>query len=130
VTTVTEVPRPVAVDAVVFNDVATRTLSVRLSDQADGFTRLLWQQGWQQQRRAQEAGWPANGARWVWADAPGHRQVAHGLPTEGGVMSFTFPPGATAYSELVGKPGLTAIAVLDRGTHRFLNVKFLNRPPA
>jgi hypothetical protein len=32
------------------------------------------------------------------------------------------------YSELISRPGLTAIAVLDRGSHRFLGVRFMNRP--
>ena len=121
-------PQPKACTGVVFNDIATRTLTVRLSDEADGFTRLLWQQGWQQQRRAQEAGWPSSGAPWVWASAPGHPRVVHGLPGEGGVLSFHFPPGTAGYSELIGKPGLVAIVTVDRGTHHILGVKFLNRP--
>jgi hypothetical protein len=51
-----KVPQPLTVDGVVFNDPATRTLHVRLSDQASGYTRLLWQQGWQALRRAEESG--------------------------------------------------------------------------
>jgi hypothetical protein len=126
--TATEVmPRPVAVDGVVFHDVLTRTLSVRLSDQADGYTRLLWQQAWQQQRRSQEAGWPLTGAPWIYADVPGAPRVVHGLPAEGGVMSFHFPPGTAGYSELISKPGLVAIVTVDRGAHRFLTCRFLNR---
>ena len=121
-------PQPVAVDGVVFHDVGTRTLSVRLSDQANGYTRLLWTQAWQQQRRAQEAGWPPNGAPWVWADVPGASQVVHGLPAEGGVMRFHFPPGTAGYSELISKPGLVAIVTVDRATHQFLTCRFLNRP--
>jgi hypothetical protein len=129
VTTVTTevLPQPVAVDAVVFTDPVARTLTVRLPDSASGYDRLSWAQAWQAQRRAQEAGWPRSGAPWVWADVPGHRQVAHGLPGDGGVLSFHFPPGTAGYSELIGRPGLVAIAVLDRASHHFLNVKFLNR---
>ena len=121
-------PQPVAVDGVVFNDVLSRTLTVRLSDQADGFTRLLWQRAWRQQRRAQEAGWPVNGARWVYADVPGARQVVHGQPGEGGTLQFTFPPGTAGYSKLISKPGVVAVVTVDRGTHRFLTCRFLNRP--
>jgi hypothetical protein len=123
-------PQPVAVDAVVFNDVGTRTLTVRLSDQASGYTRLLWQQAWQRQRRSQEAGWPLDGAPWIFADVPGAPGVVHGLPAEGGVMSFHFPPGTAGYSELISKPGLVAIVTLDRGTHQFLSCRFRNRRPA
>jgi hypothetical protein len=128
VTAVEALPRPVAVDGVVFNDVLTRTLSVRLGDRADGYTRLLWQQAWQQQRRSREAGWPVDGAPWVYADVPGAPRVVHGLPAEGGVMSFHFPPGTAGYSELISKPGLVAIVTVDRGTHQFLTCRFLNRP--
>jgi hypothetical protein len=128
VTAVEELPQPVAVDGVVFNDVLTRTLSVRLSDQADGFTRLLWQQAWQQQRRSQEAGWPVNGARWIYADVPGAPRVVHGQPADGGTLQFTFPPGTPGYSELISKPGVVALVTVDRSTRRFLTCRFLRRP--
>lgn len=120
-------PRPVAVNSVVFNDVATRTLSVRLSDQASGYTRLLWQQAWQQQRRSHEAGWPLDGTPWLYADAPGAPRVVHGLPAEGGVMAFHFPVGTAGYGKLVSKPGLVTIVTIDRATHQFLSCRFLNR---
>jgi hypothetical protein len=128
VTAAEVLPQPKAAIGVVFNDPATRTLTVRLSDEADGYTRLLWQQGWQQLRRAQEAGWPANGAPWVWADAPGSHRTVHGVPGDGGVLSFHWPIGSPGYAELVGKPGLTAIATVDRGTHHILSVRFLHGP--
>ena len=121
------VPQPVAVDGVVFNDVATRTLTVRLPDNASGYTKLLWQQGWQQLRRAEEAGWPSSGAPWVYASTPSANRVVHGLPVVGGQLAFHFPAGTAGYTELISKPGVVAIAVLDRGTHRFLSVKFLHR---
>jgi hypothetical protein len=62
----------------------------------------------------------------VFADVPGARRVVHGLPAEGGVMSFHFPPGTAGYSELISKPGLVAIVTVDRGTQRFLTCRFLN----
>lgn len=121
--TVEVVPRPVAVDAVVFNDFLARTLSVRLGDQASGYERLLWQQAWQQQRRSREAGWPPDGAPWLLAE-PG---AVHGLPGDAGTMSFHFPPGTVGYAELISKPGPVAIVTIDRGTHQFLTCRFLNR---
>jgi hypothetical protein len=125
--TATEVlPQPVAVDAVVFSDVATRTLTVRLPDAASGYTKLLWTQAWQAQRRAEQAGWPLDGAPWLYADVPGTPRVVHGLPAEGGVMTFHFPPGTAGYSQLISKPGLVAVATIDRSTFQFLTCRFFN----
>jgi hypothetical protein len=128
VTAVEALPQPQAIDAVVFVDTLTRTLSVRLSDQAGGYERLLWTQAWQALRRAQEAGWPASGAPWVWADVPGARQVVHGEPGEAATLRFTFPVGTPGFAKLVSKPGVVAIATVDRSTHQFLTCRFLNRP--
>ena len=56
-TAATEVlPDPQALYAVVFTDMATRTLTVRLGDHASGYDKLLWTQAWQQLRQAEEAG--------------------------------------------------------------------------
>jgi hypothetical protein len=128
VTAVEALPQPQAVDAVVFVDAVERTLTARLRDQAGGYERLLWTQAWQALRRAWEAGWPANGAPWVFADVPGARQVVHGLPTEGGTLQFSFPPGTPGFAELISKPGVVAVVTVDRGTQRFLACRFLNRP--
>ena len=119
-------PAPLAVDGVVFHDVGTRTLSVRLGDGASGYERLLWRAAWQGQRRSQETGWPIDGARWVYADVPGAPRVVHGLPAEGGVMSFHFPPGTAGYSKLISEPGLVALVTIDRGSHEFLTCRFFN----
>ena len=121
-------PQPRAIDAVVFVDVLTRTLTARLPDQAGGYERLLWTQAWQQLRRAQEAGWPANGPPWVYADVPGARRVAHGQPGEGGTLQFTFPPKTPGFAELISKPGVVAVVTVDRGSHEFRSCRFLNRP--
>jgi hypothetical protein len=128
VTAVEALPQPQAIDAVVFVDAVTRTLTARLSDQAGGYERLLWTQAWQQLRRAEEAGWPIDGAPWVFADLPGARQVVHGQPAEGGTLQFTFPVGTPGFAKLVSKPGVVAIVTVDRGTQRFLSCRFLNRP--
>lgn len=120
-------PQPVAVDGVVFNEAGSRTLYVRLPDTATGYTKLLWQAGWQQLRRAEEAGWPTSGAPWVWASTPTASKVVHGGAGEAGTLRFHWPVGTAGYSELVSRPGLVAIATLDRNSHRFLSVKFLHR---
>jgi hypothetical protein len=124
----TPLPQPLAADGVVFNDAAARTLYVRLSDYANGYTRLLWQQGWQALRQAEESGFRL-GAPTVWASTSSAYQVVHGLPGEGGTLKFHFPVGSEAgkvYTGLVGKPNLGAIVTVDRGTHRILGVKFLH----
>jgi hypothetical protein len=63
-------PSPLAADGVVFNDPATRTLTVRLSDAASGYTPLLWRQGLQRLAAAAETGW-RRGAPTVWANGAG-----------------------------------------------------------
>ena len=50
------VPDPVAVEGVVFNDVGTRTLIVRLPDAANGYTRMLWRAGHQALVKAEQSG--------------------------------------------------------------------------
>jgi hypothetical protein len=121
-------PRPKAATGVVFHDVGTRTLTVRLSEQESGYTKLLWREGWQALRRGQEAGWPVDGPPWVWADVPGARRVVHGQPADGGTLSFHFPPGTAGYAELISKPGLWAIVTMDIVARHILGVRFLNRP--
>jgi hypothetical protein len=128
VSAVEALPQPQAIDAVVFVDVLTRTLTVRLGDKAGGYERLLWTQAWQALRRSQEAGWPPDGAPWIYADVPGAPRVVHGQAVDGGALSFTFPVGTAGFGQLVSKPGVVAIVTVDRGTHRFLTCRFLNRP--
>ena len=84
------------------------------------------------QQQAEESGWRISSrVPDVWASAPGAYRVVHGLPTEGGQLSFHFPASPhSAYSKLIGKPGLAAIVTLDRNTHHILGVKFLHRPGA
>jgi hypothetical protein len=125
---VTEVmPRPKAITAAVFTDVITRTLTVRQAEPASGYESALWTRGWQELRRAHAAGWPVDGAPWIFADAPKSHRVIHGVPADGGALSFTWPVGSPGFAELVGRPGLYAIAVLDISTHYFSTVKFLHR---
>jgi hypothetical protein len=115
-------------DAVVWVDGVERTLIVRLPDGAGGYQKMLWTSGWQQLRRAQEAGWPADGAPWVFCDVPGARRVVHGQPGEAATLKFHFPPGTRGFAELVSRPGVIAIVTIDRGSQRFLSCRFLHRP--
>jgi hypothetical protein len=91
-----------------------------------GYGRLLWKQGWQALRQAQEGGYHSRVPD-VWAHGAGKRQIAHGEPAEGGALTFTFYPADDAYSALISKPGLVAIATVDRQSHHILGVKLLNR---
>jgi hypothetical protein len=126
---VTEViPRPKAITAAVFIDGLSRTLTVRQAEPAGGYESALWRSAWQALRRAEQAGWPEDAAPWVWADAPKSYRVIHGVPAEGGALSFTWPVGSPGFAELVGRPGLYALAVVDISSHYFTAVKFLHRP--
>jgi len=128
VTEVEALPQPRAATGVVVHDPATRTLSVRLSELESGYAKLLWREGWQALRRSQEAGWPIDGAPWVWADVPGGRRVVHGQPIDGVALTFHFPTGTAGYAELISKPGLWAIITMDVATRHILGVRFLNGP--
>jgi hypothetical protein len=124
------IPRPRAATGVVFADTAARTLTVRLSESESGYMRLCWKEGWQALRAAEEEGWPASGPPTVYCDVPGGRRVVHGVPVEGGALSFRFLPGVAGSGELVGKPNLTAITTLDIATRHILSVRFLHGPAA
>jgi hypothetical protein len=115
--------RPHAVGGVVYNDVVSRTLFVRLPDAASGHDRSLWRQAHQRLVAAEQAGWPVS-EPWLWAHGAGKRDIAHGLPGDAATIKFAFAAGQTAYSELVGKPRLSAIVVIDSSACRFLHVAF------
>jgi hypothetical protein len=69
-------PHPHEAIGVVSNDLGSRTLTVKLSDNANGYTRLLWREGWQALRRSEEGGW-RNGHSTVYASTPQAYQVAY-----------------------------------------------------
>jgi hypothetical protein len=124
-TATTPVPSPLAVTAVVSNDLSNRVLSVRLSDIEVGFPRLCWKEAYAALRRAEEAGWYGHST--VWANTDRADKVASataGDNVDGGRLVFSFAPGQTEYQRLISQPRLTAIVVLDRARHRFLSVKF------
>jgi hypothetical protein len=53
----TPIPQPAAIDGVVTNDVATRTLVVRRPEDASGYQKLLWREAHQALVAAAESGW-------------------------------------------------------------------------
>jgi hypothetical protein len=95
----TRVPQLLAADAVVTNEVGTRTLVVRLSELAGGYARLLWRQAHLQLVAAEESGF-RTGAPPVWAHGAGQREIAHGLPGDNATRTFRFAPRVEAYGEL------------------------------
>jgi hypothetical protein len=121
-------PQPHDATGVVSNDLANRTLTVRLSDQANGYTRLLWKEAYRALRRSEESGW-RDAHSTVWASTPQAYQVVRATAGDaafGGLLKFTFPPGNQSYSILIGKP-VTATVWIDRSTNRFINVNFKHR---
>ena len=120
-------PQPQAVDGIVDIDIATRTLIVRRSELANGYTRLLWREAHRQLVADEQAGW--RNAQPVWASTlGGFDQAAHAVPGDGLALKFRFPPTAdSAYTKLISRPGLSAVVTIDRSSCRFLRVGFTNR---
>jgi hypothetical protein len=120
-------PRPKAVTGSVFVDAVARTATVRISELENSYNRSLWSDGWLALRQSYESGWPRGGPPWVYCD--GRRDV-HGVPVEGGGLTFHWPVGTEGFADLVSRPGLYAIATVDINTHYISTVKFLHRTPA
>jgi hypothetical protein len=125
----TVLPKPRAIIGAVSNDVSNRTLIVRRPKDTIGYEAFLWRQAHEALVNAEERGWPSN-MRFVWCSAPGKPDLVHAAPGATLTLRFHFPAGSPAgkvYTELVSKPGLSAIVVVDRETHYFLGVKFRHR---
>jgi hypothetical protein len=120
-----KLPQPAAIEGVVVTDILARSLGVRLSETASGYQRLWWKQAHQQLKAAVENGWRNH--PFVWASTPSAYQVAHVKPADFSMLSVHIPVGTAGFSELVGKTGLYAIAVIDRNSSQFQSVKFLHR---
>jgi hypothetical protein len=122
-----KLPQPMAVDAVVVNDPAARTLFVRLPDHTTGSQRIAWQRGYQALLKAETSGYRGNVPD-LWASTRSADRVAHGVPGKGGMLKFHSPVGdGSSYSQLISKPRLTAIVTCDRASGHFLRVTFLHR---
>jgi hypothetical protein len=64
------------------------------------------------------------GARSVWAQAPGRRDIARGEPVRDGWLRFKVDDAT--YRQLAGD-GLSAIVTVDRKAAQILGVKFIDR---
>jgi hypothetical protein len=133
----TPLPRPRAIDGVVSNDVATRTLVVSRPNHISGYEAFSWRQAHEQLVNADERvrnntyqEWLHDTARPLLCSTPGKRNVVKGTPGPNLELHFHFPAGTEAgkvYTELVSKP-LSVIVTVDRGTLYFLGVAFRHRP--
>jgi hypothetical protein len=121
------VPQPLAINAVVVNDFANRTLFCRLPDHLTGPGRITWADGWQALQLAEENGW-GGGTPFLWAATKTAERVARASAGDAQTLKFFFEPGNAAYSQLIGKPGLYAIVTADRANRYFLRCLFLHRP--
>jgi hypothetical protein len=121
------VPQPLAINAVVVNDFASRTLFCRLPDHLTGPGRIAWANGWQALQLAEENGWGGR-TPLLWASTKTAERVARGAAGDAQTLKFFFEPGNAAYSQLIGRPGLSAIVTADRATKYFLRCLFLHRP--
>ena len=102
---------------------------VRRPKDTTGYAAFLWRQAHEALVNAEERGWPSS-MRFVWCSAPGKPDLVHAAPGQNLTLRFHFPAGSPAgkvYTEMVGKPGLSAFVVVDRETHYFLGVKFRHR---
>jgi hypothetical protein len=116
-----------AINAVVVNDFANRTLFARLPDTLTGPGRIAWADGWQALQLAEERGWDSRTPS-LWASTKTAERVARVTAGEGQQLKVFFQSGNAAYSQLIGKPGLYAIVTADRAARYFLRVLFLHRP--
>jgi hypothetical protein len=122
------VPSPLAITAVVSNDLPNRRLTVRISGLEQGVPRLLWKESYAALRRSEESGWRTAHPT-IWAATERADKVASALAgdnTDSGRLVFSFAPGEEAYAQLISKP-VTALVVYDRSRRRFLSVKCKNR---
>jgi hypothetical protein len=120
----TTVPQPLAITAAVSNDVLSRTLVVRLPENAkSSYSALLWREAYAALKRDDEVG---RGD--LYASALGAGRLAYAIPGDLQTLKFHFEPGKTVYAQLIENPGLHAIVTIDRGTSRFLSCRFLIRP--
>jgi hypothetical protein len=121
-----KVPQPLAVTGIVDLDIPNRTLAVRLSELESGYSKLWWRESHAALKAAERNGW--RGHRTVYVSTPTASDVAHAVPGDYQMLLVRFPAGVSAFTELVGRPGLTSIVSIDRSSGHFVGVKFLHRP--
>jgi len=118
-------PQPLAADAVVTIDPATRTIAVKPAPSARPYAKVLWDEG--RQAQIQARGSRHFGPPTVWARGAGKDKVAQGIPGDNGTLQFRFGKGDPVYRKLVSTPGLTATIVVDRATSTIMTVTFRAR---
>ena len=106
------IPTPLAVDASVTADIASRTLAVRLADAASGYERHLWREAHAALSREEDRGWYGSSAT-VWCSSPSQRNIVSATAGDFQMLLARFRPGESAFTELVGRPRLYAIVVID-----------------
>ena len=127
--TAAPIPQPLAIDGIVVNDFANRTLFVKLGDTVTGAPRVAWTNGYQALQLAEDAGYPVRGAPALWARFEGDDRVARATPGDLFSLKFECPPAeGSAYSRMISKPGLRARVLYDRSMQWFTSVKFRHAP--
>jgi hypothetical protein len=81
------VPQPLAINAVVVNDFANRTLFCRLPDHLTGPGRITWADGWQALQLAEENGW-GGGTPFLWAATKTAERVARASAGDAQTLRF------------------------------------------
>jgi hypothetical protein len=117
-------PQPLTMTGIVSVDNLQRNLVVRRPESLSGHEKLWWRTAHEQLVRAQEAGWPRNGAPYLFAHGAGQSDIAHGVPGDRLTLLFHFPAGKDAYVKLVSQPGLSAFVTVDRSSGWFTGVRF------
>jgi hypothetical protein len=117
-------PKPLTMIGVVTHDVSNRTLIVRRQEQASGREKLSWREAHNALVKAEQAGFPFNGAPSLWADGPGKSRIAHAVPGDSLTLRFAFPVPSQVYAELVSKAGLSSFVTVDRSSGWFVDCKF------
>jgi len=128
VTAAEVLPSPLAVDAAVDVDFDSRTLAARLPDGAGGHAQSMWRQAHAALLAAERSGFRTRVPA-VWAHTDQRRDVAPGRAGEFATLRFTFSRTPdSAFSELVGRPRLSALVVIDRSTGYFMSCRLYHRP--
>jgi hypothetical protein len=120
------IPQPLTMTGIVSVDNWQRNLVVRRPEDLSGYEKVACMTAHELLVRAQEAGWPRNGAPFLWANGAGQSDIARGLPGGRLTLLFHFPAGKDAYVKLVSQPGLSAFVTVNRSSGYFTGVTFRN----
>ena len=118
-----DLPDPLAGEARVDVHPGEPTLIVRPLESAS-YGALLWRKAHRRMLRDEETG---RSAASVYAQAPGHSDIARGAPDRDGSLRFKFRAGDPVFRELSKSPSLAAIFTVDRREARIWSVRFNGR---